>query len=92
MVFDRFDSRRGFYAWLYEDVWQASSPRGYQLCYKSAGYPVIADTSNRSAPWVPREKNERSIVLRKKITMMVLLSLIAGTLMAQEVKVTPLMS
>jgi quercetin dioxygenase-like cupin family protein len=71
---------------------EASSPKGYQPCHKSAGYPVIADTSNRSAPWVPREKNERSIVLRKKITMMVLLSLIAGTLMAQEVKVTPLMS
>jgi quercetin dioxygenase-like cupin family protein len=31
-------------------------------------------------------------MLKKKIILMVLLSLIAGTLMAQEVKVTPLMS
>ena len=31
-------------------------------------------------------------MLRKKITMVVLLSLIAGTLMAQEPEVTPLMS
>jgi quercetin dioxygenase-like cupin family protein len=31
-------------------------------------------------------------MLRKKIILVVLLSLIAGTLMAQEVKVTPLMS
>ena len=41
---------------------------------------------------VPRTKNERSNMLRKKIIMVVLLSLIAGTLMAQEVKVTSLMS
>jgi quercetin dioxygenase-like cupin family protein len=41
---------------------------------------------------VPRAKNERLIMLKKKIIMGVLLSLIAGTLMAQEVKVTPLMS
>lgn len=41
---------------------------------------------------VPRAKNERLIMLKKKIIMGVLLSLIAGTLMAQEVKVTPLMT
>jgi quercetin dioxygenase-like cupin family protein len=37
-------------------------------------------------------KNERSIVLRKKIIMVVLISLIAGPLMAQESKVTSLIS
>jgi hypothetical protein len=37
-------------------------------------------------------KNERSIMLRKKILMVVLLSLMAGTLTAQEPEVTPLMS
>ena len=37
-------------------------------------------------------KNERSIMLRKKIIMVVLISLIAGPLMAQESKVTSLMS
>ena len=41
---------------------------------------------------VRRAKNERSIVLRKKIMMVVLISLIAGPLMAQESKVTSLMS
>jgi quercetin dioxygenase-like cupin family protein len=41
---------------------------------------------------VPRPKNERLIMLRKKIILVVLLSLITGTLMAQEAKVTPLMS
>jgi quercetin dioxygenase-like cupin family protein len=41
---------------------------------------------------MPRAKNERSIMLRKKIILVVLLSLIAGTLMAQEPEVTPLMS
>jgi quercetin dioxygenase-like cupin family protein len=40
----------------------------------------------------PRAKNGRLIMLRKKIILVVLLSLIAGTLMAQEAKVTPLMS
>jgi quercetin dioxygenase-like cupin family protein len=34
----------------------------------------------------------RLIMLRKKIILAVLLTLVAGTLMAQEVKVTPLMS
>jgi quercetin dioxygenase-like cupin family protein len=37
-------------------------------------------------------KNERSIMLRKKIIMVVLISLIAGPLMAQESKVTSLIS
>jgi quercetin dioxygenase-like cupin family protein len=41
---------------------------------------------------VPRAKNERLIMQMKKIILVVLLSLIAGTLMAQEAKVTPLMS
>ena len=41
---------------------------------------------------VPRAKNERLIMQRKKIILAVLLSLIAGTLMAQEPDVTPLMS
>jgi quercetin dioxygenase-like cupin family protein len=41
---------------------------------------------------VPRPKNERLIMLREKIIVVVLLSLITGTLMAQEAKVTSLMS
>jgi quercetin dioxygenase-like cupin family protein len=41
---------------------------------------------------VPPAKNRRLIMLGKKTIMVVLLSLIAGTLMAQEAKVTPLMS
>jgi quercetin dioxygenase-like cupin family protein len=41
---------------------------------------------------VPRTKKERSNMLRKKILMVVLFSLIAGTVMAQEAKVTSLMS
>jgi len=41
---------------------------------------------------VPQGKNERSIMLRKQIILVVLLSLIAGPLMAQEAKVTSLMS
>jgi quercetin dioxygenase-like cupin family protein len=41
---------------------------------------------------VPRAKNRRLTMLRKKIILVVLLSLIAGTLMAQEAKVSPLMS
>src|SRR5580765_3558677 len=41
---------------------------------------------------VPRTKNWRLIMQRKKIIMVVLLSLMAGTLMAQEPKVTSLMS
>jgi quercetin dioxygenase-like cupin family protein len=41
---------------------------------------------------VPPVKNERSNMLRKKIIMVVLLFLMAGTVMAQEAKVTSLMS
>jgi quercetin dioxygenase-like cupin family protein len=41
---------------------------------------------------VPRTKNERSNMLMKKMILLVLLPLIPGTLMAQEVKVTSLMS
>ena len=41
---------------------------------------------------VPRPKNERLIMLREKIILVVLLSLITGTLMAQEANVTSLMS
>src|SRR5438552_3014029 len=41
---------------------------------------------------VPRAKNERLIMQRKKIILAVLLSLIAGTVMAQQAKVTSLMS
>jgi quercetin dioxygenase-like cupin family protein len=41
---------------------------------------------------VPRAKNERLIMLRKKMILVVLLSLIAGTVTAQDAKVTPLMS
>jgi glyoxylate utilization-related uncharacterized protein len=40
----------------------------------------------------PRAKNERSIMLRKKIISVVLLSLVAGPLMAQEGKVTSLVT
>jgi quercetin dioxygenase-like cupin family protein len=52
----------------------------------------MASASNRSAPWRLRAKNERSIMLRKQIILVILLSLIAGPLMAQEAKVTSLMS
>ena len=41
---------------------------------------------------VPRPKNERLIMLREKIILVVLLSLITTTLMAQEANVTSLMS
>ena len=41
---------------------------------------------------VPRSKNEGLIMLREKIILMVLLSLITGTVMAQEAKVSSLMS
>src|SRR5215212_2316785 len=41
---------------------------------------------------VPRAKSERLIMRKKKIIMGVLLSLIAATVMAQEAKVTALMS
>ena len=41
---------------------------------------------------VPQAKNERGIMLRKKIMLGVLISLIGGPLMAQEAMVTSLMS
>src|SRR5262245_12896703 len=41
---------------------------------------------------VSRAKNRRLIMLRKKIILVVLSSLITGTVMAQEAKVTSLMS
>lgn len=47
---------------------------------------------DRSTPWVRRAKNERASMLRKKLILVVLLSLTAGPLMAQEPAVTPLMS
>jgi quercetin dioxygenase-like cupin family protein len=41
---------------------------------------------------VPRARNERLIMLKEKIILVILLSLITGTVMAQEAKVTSLMS
>jgi quercetin dioxygenase-like cupin family protein len=41
---------------------------------------------------VPRARNERLMMLKEKIILVVLLSLITGTVMAQEAKVTSLMS
>ena len=49
-------------------------------------YPVMATYIDPIGTMVPRPKNERLIMLRKKIIMVVLLSLITGTLMAQEVR------
>jgi quercetin dioxygenase-like cupin family protein len=45
----------------------------------------------RCASWVPRAINGRSIMAYKTIVL-ILLCLMAGTLIAQEAKVTPLMS
>ena len=55
-------------------------------------YHLLLDEQSTQIFAVPRAKNERSIMLRKKIIMVVLISLIAGPLMAQEAKVTSLMS
>ena len=55
-------------------------------------YHLLLDEQSTQIFAVPRAKNERSIMLRKKIIMVVLISLIAGPLMAQESKVTSLMS
>src|SRR5687768_3733663 len=41
---------------------------------------------------VPRARNERLIMLKEKIILVILLSLITGTVMAQAAKVTSLMS
>jgi quercetin dioxygenase-like cupin family protein len=55
-------------------------------------YPVMATYIDPIGTMVPRPKNERLIMLREKILLVFLLSLITGTLMAQEAKVTSLMS
>jgi quercetin dioxygenase-like cupin family protein len=55
-------------------------------------YPVMATYIEPIDTMVPRPKNERSNMLRKEIIMVVLLSLIADTVIAQEAKVTSLMS
>jgi quercetin dioxygenase-like cupin family protein len=55
-------------------------------------YHLLLDERSTQMFAVLRAKNERSIMLRKKIIMVVLISLIAGPLMAQEPEVTPLMS
>ena len=55
-------------------------------------YRLPLDEESRQIFAVPRAKNERSIMLRKKIMMVVLTALIAGPLMAQEAKVTSLIS
>jgi quercetin dioxygenase-like cupin family protein len=63
-----------------------------QPCHKWGLCPVIASISNRIGTVGASAKKERLIMLRKKIILVVLLSLMAGTLMAQEPKVTSLMS
>jgi len=55
-------------------------------------YHLLLDEQSTQIFAAPRAKNERSIMLRKKIIMVVLISLMAGPLMAQEAKVTSLMS
>jgi quercetin dioxygenase-like cupin family protein len=55
-------------------------------------YHLLLDEQSTQMFAVPRAKNERSIMLRKKIIMVVLISLIAGPLMAQEGKVTSLIT
>src|SRR5262249_10202062 len=62
-----------------------------QPCHKSAGCPVIASRANRSGTVSASGKDERSIML-KKIIMFVLPCLMAGPVMAQEPKITSLMS
>ena len=55
-------------------------------------YHLLLDDQSTQIFAVPRAKNERSIILRKKIVMVVLISLMAGPLMAQEGKVTSLIT
>ena len=56
-------------------------------------YQLLLDEPSTHIFAVPQAMNERSIMLRKKIIMVVLMiSLIAGPLMAQEGKVTSLIS
>jgi quercetin dioxygenase-like cupin family protein len=54
--------------------------------------PVMATHIDPIGTIVRRPKNERLIMLKEKILVVVLLSLITGTVMAQEAKVTQLMS
>jgi quercetin dioxygenase-like cupin family protein len=53
---------------------------------------LLLDEQSTQMFAVLRAKNERSIMLRKKIIIVVLISLITGPLMAQDAKVTSLMS
>ena len=55
-------------------------------------YHLLLDEQSTQISAAPRTKNERSIMLRKTIMMVVLISLIAGPLMAQEGKVTSLIT
>jgi quercetin dioxygenase-like cupin family protein len=55
-------------------------------------YHLLLDDESTQIFSVPWAKNERSIMLKKKIIMVVLLSLMAGPLMAQEGKVTSLIT
>ena len=55
-------------------------------------YHLLLDEQSAQIFAAPRAKNERSIMLRKKIVMAVLIALIAGPVMAQEAKVTSLIS
>ena len=52
----------------------------------------MATSTDPIGTMVPRPKNERLIMLREKIILVVLLSLIPRTVMAQEAEVTSLMS
>ncbi len=55
-------------------------------------YHLLLGEQSRQIFAVPRAKNERSSMLRKKIIMVVLMALMAGPVMAQEAKVTSLIS
>jgi quercetin dioxygenase-like cupin family protein len=68
----------------FKDISQA--PRSLTILYL-----IKAGPTNLGKP-VPRTRKERSIMLRKKIIMVVLLGLIASPLMARAAEVTTLMS
>ena len=55
-------------------------------------YHLLLGEQSRQIFAVPRAKNERSIMPRKKIMMAVLIAIISGPVMAQEAKVTSLIS
>ena len=55
-------------------------------------YHLLLDEQSTRIFAAPRAKNKRSIMLKKTIMMVVLISLIAGPLMAQEGKVTSLIT